>query len=156
MAPIASSDLPSLSSSYVDLESNQQIAGNKRFTGLLSGNGYGLTNIKGTFNWEEVTGASVNANSNSGYVVNNSLEVVITLPASPAVGDVVRITGAGSGGWQIVSNNQQSLFALSQSIAWTSAWSSAYWQALAVASNGSIIAAGNGLKITGNVSMGPV
>lgn len=54
------------------------------------------TNI--TFPTTTVTGATQQAVSNNRYSVNNSTAIaVITMPASPAVGDTVEIYGAGLG-----------------------------------------------------------
>lgn len=61
-------------------------------------------------NWVSVTGTTVQAQSNMGYIASNdAAQVVVTLPANPAVGDVVRITGAGLGGWKIAQNAGQAI-----------------------------------------------
>ncbi len=61
--------------------------------------------------WVTVTGATVQAQSNTGYVASNDAQpVVVTLPASPAVGDFVRVSGAGVGGWVIAQNAGQAVY----------------------------------------------
>jgi hypothetical protein len=155
VSPIAKSDLPALNSSYVDLVSNQQIGGNKSFLGVLSGDGSGLTSVKGTFNWELVSSPTLNANNNTGYIVTNTSPVTITLSDSPAIGDRIRITGAGSGGWRILSNNEKSLFGFSNKIVWNPTLWPANWMSLAITSAKNIIAVGRGTKIPGNLSSGP-
>lgn len=54
------------------------------------------------------TATAVQAVSNTGYIAaNNSAQLVITLPTSPSVGDVVRVRGLGGGGWRIAQNAGQ-------------------------------------------------
>lgn len=59
--------------------------------------------------WEGVTGTSVQAVPNRGYMANSPSQVTITLPASPAVGDIVRVSGLGAGGWKVAQNAGQSV-----------------------------------------------
>ncbi len=59
--------------------------------------------------WVDVTGTSVQAQSNTGYLADSASLVTITLPAAPAKGDIVRVTGAGIGGWKIAQNAGQSI-----------------------------------------------
>ncbi|HEY9065299.1 MAG TPA: hypothetical protein VIO33_09980 [Burkholderiaceae bacterium] len=61
--------------------------------------------------WVTVTEATVQAQSNTGYIASNDAQpVVVTLPASPAVGDLVRVSGAGVGGWVIAQNAGQAVY----------------------------------------------
>jgi hypothetical protein len=60
-------------------------------------------------NWEEVTGTAQQAVPNRGYLANHAAQVTITLPPAPAVGDVVRVTGVGAGGWKIAQNSGQGI-----------------------------------------------
>jgi hypothetical protein len=57
--------------------------------------------------WVDVTGISIQAVSNTGYMADNAALVTITLPASPAVGDVFQVNGVGAGGWTIATNPTQ-------------------------------------------------
>jgi hypothetical protein len=59
--------------------------------------------------WVDVTGTSVQAASNTGYLANNAAEVTVILPPTPAVGDIVQVSGIGSGGWTIAQNAGQSV-----------------------------------------------
>jgi hypothetical protein len=59
-----------------------------------TGGGGGLT-------WSEITGTSQTMSVNTGYIANNAGLVTLTLPSTSAVGDVVRVTGKGAGGWRI-------------------------------------------------------
>ena len=104
VVPIAHGGTGSSTQNFVDLFTNQSIGGNKTFTGALSGN------ILGTVKWNEVTATSQQAVSNNGYVTNSASEVTITLPASPNVGDIIAVTGGGSGGWKIAQNAGQKIF----------------------------------------------
>lgn len=57
--------------------------------------------------WVTVTGASAQAVANTGYLASSPSPVVITLPAAPTVGDWIKVTGVGSGGWTIAQNAGQ-------------------------------------------------
>jgi hypothetical protein len=69
------------------------------------GGGGGLT-------YTEVTGTSQSAAVNNGYIANNASLVVVTLPSSASVGDIVEVVGSGAGGWKLAQN-------ASQEIKWT-------------------------------------
>lgn len=94
--------------------------------------------------WVDVTGTSAQAVSNTGYLANNTAQVTITLPASPAVGDIVRVSGVGTGGWKIAQNAGQSI--KTQSITgnigavWTARDSARWWISVASSSDGSKLA----------------
>lgn len=62
------------------------------------------------FAWNEETGTSANMVVNNGYIPNNAGLVTLTLPATAAIGDVVRVSGKGSGGWQIAQNASQTIY----------------------------------------------
>lgn len=64
-------------------------------------------------NWVNVTGTSVQAQPNTGYLANNAAQVSVNLPTAPNVGDVVEVNGAGAGGWKITQNPGQSVQASS-------------------------------------------
>lgn len=54
--------------------------------------------------WAQITGLTQTATVNRGYYANNaSGRVVITLPASAAVGQMVSVLGLGLGGWRVAS-----------------------------------------------------
>jgi len=62
--------------------------------------------------WVDVTGTSQQAVSNTRYLANNSSLTTVTLPAASAVnvGDVVQVTGVGTGGWKIAQNDGQKIY----------------------------------------------
>ena len=80
--------------------------------GTFTGNGAGLTNLPssgGGITWQNVTGTNQQAQPNTGYLANNAGQVTITLPTSPKVGDIVRVSGVGAGGWKIAQNAGQQI-----------------------------------------------
>jgi hypothetical protein len=78
-------------------------------SGSFSGDGAGLTNLPGSTRWVAVTGTSQTAQANTGYMINNDDLVTIALPASPTVGDTVRIAEIGNGCWLVTQNVGQSV-----------------------------------------------
>jgi hypothetical protein len=66
------------------------------------GSGSGIT-------WVDVTGTSIQAVSNTGYMADSTSQVTITLPVLPTIGDIVQVTGVGTGGWKIAQNAGQSI-----------------------------------------------
>jgi hypothetical protein len=89
--------------------SNATLSGTFNGSGSFSGNGAGLTGVPGTFLWQHVTGTSQQAQPNTGYIADNPLPVTITLPATPNIGDIVRVSGVGGGGWEIGQNDGQAI-----------------------------------------------
>jgi len=116
-------------------------------TGTFSGSGSGLTNVPGQLLWQTVPGSTQQAQPNTGYMIANSAQVTITLPASPNVGDIIRISGASAGGWKIAQNAGQYVLVgnvapLSVGVTWTPRDSSRYWGAVASSADGSKLVAG--------------
>ena len=99
-----------------------------------------------------LTGATQQMASNAGYIAaNDAAQVVLTLPAfeSLQVGDIVRIQGAGRGGWRIAQNAGQNIdiqglaaYASLPGATWTLTsaptfdGSVIYWEGLASSSGG--------------------
>jgi hypothetical protein len=62
------------------------------------------------FPWTVVTGATQAISINNGYFANNAGTCVMTLPATAAVGSVVRVAGMNNAtGWQIAQNSGQTI-----------------------------------------------
>jgi hypothetical protein len=142
--------------------SNCSTGGNKITAGLdTNGNGvldtaevsttaYNCSGAPGPgITWVNVTSTSVQAESNKGYLANNAAEVVVTLPAAPAIGDLVQISGAGTGGWKLAQNAGQSILvkglpsgAVPAGETWTPRESQRWWRALASSADGSKLVAG--------------
>ena len=60
----------------------------------------------GGLTWTVITGATQAAVNNNGYVCNNGGTLVVTLPATSAVGDIVAVTGMNNAvGWKIAQGN---------------------------------------------------
>jgi hypothetical protein len=57
--------------------------------------------------WTALSAGPVQALANQGYVADSGSEIVLTLPANPATGDLVRVTGAGGGGWRVAQGSGQ-------------------------------------------------
>lgn len=49
------------------------------------------------------------AASNSSYLASSDSRLKLTLPPSPQVGDIIAISGAGAGGWELAPNAGQSI-----------------------------------------------
>ena len=110
-------------------------------TGTFTGNGAGLTNLPssgGGITWQNVTGTNQQAQPNTGYLANNAAQVTITLPTSPKVGDIVRVSSVGAGGWRIAQNPGQLI--LISSLPWLEHPNS--WRAVASSSDGTKLIAG--------------
>lgn len=144
---------------FVDLSTAQSIAGNKSFTGVLSGNGSGLVNVPGTLKWNVVASGNLQAQPNNGYVLTNGTASTVTLPATPAIGDVVRIIEKGTGGFTLAMNSGQSILdwaASHQETIWTrqynvnSSGSTIGWSSIASSNDGMKLAA---VEYTGQLAI---
>lgn len=67
------------------------------------------TTAGGGFTWNEETGTSAAMAVNNAYIANNAGLVTLTLPATAAVGEQVKVVGKGAGGWQIAQNAGQTI-----------------------------------------------
>ena len=65
----------------------------------------------GLVGWLAVGGTTTNATRDTGYLLLNAGLTSVTLPgtASLFVGDIVRVSGGGSGGWLVKQNSGQSI-----------------------------------------------
>jgi len=63
----------------------------------------------GGITWQSPSVTTLQAQSNTGYVLTNSQPVTITLPQSPNIGDIVEIAGANFGGWVLAQNAGQTI-----------------------------------------------
>lgn len=81
-------------------------------TGISVVNGNNSITISATassFTWNEVAGTSQAASVNNGYICQNASATTVTLPATAAVGDIVKIQGSGAGGWILAANTGQTV-----------------------------------------------
>jgi len=97
--------------------------------------------------WVDVTTTSTQAAANTGYVADNDAVVTITLPAMANVGDVIRISGAGAGGWRIAQNAGQRIETGFDNADWSALGASNSWSSVASSADGSrLLAGGNDLE----------
>jgi hypothetical protein len=104
------------------------------------------------FPWTIVTGPTLQAAGNNGYVVTGDAQATITLPASSAlvVGQEVLVAAAGAGGWKVVANPGQSItgttyapeVVLPAGTTWTAVGPSSTWASLAASGSGQKVVAG--------------
>jgi hypothetical protein len=137
------------------LNGSQTFSGVNNFTNL--GNSFrGSFFGNGLVGWLVQTGTTVQAVSDTGYLLTNSQVVTVTLPDSPNIADIVRVSGAGAGGWLIAQDTNQSVLGNFSSFAessWrlTSASSPQNWDSIASSSDGGeLIAAiyGGGIYVS--------
>ena len=98
-----------LSTNVALLNGNQTFTGANAFTNLYGNSFAGSFFGNGLVGWLVPTGTVVQAAIDTGYLLTNSQLVTVRLPSSPVIGDIVRISGAGSGGWFISQNTNQSI-----------------------------------------------
>ena len=134
------------------------LTGNLTVGGVIAGNGSGLTNLPGAagFTWQ-VSGILENAVSNRGYIVDNFIgRAYIILPAAPNVGDTVRISGVGAGGWRLAQNAGQfvSSNSIKASVPFTPRESIRNWTSIASSADGTKLAAGSSGQIYTSINSG--
>src|SRR5215831_11463906 len=95
----------------------------------------------GGLSWQVVSGTSQQAQPNTGYLLTNDTQVTLTLPPSLNVGDVVRVSGSGAGGWKIAQNAGQSTLIKPPQSTWTPRDNDRDWQAIASSADGSKLVA---------------
>lgn len=133
-------------------------------TGTFIGNGAGVTNVNVTnitgivqanLNWQLVQSTSQQAQVATDYMATNAGQTTLTLPASPNVGNTLRLSGSGVGGWVIAQNAGQSILTgnlgLPAGKVWTASSSSSLaWRAIASSTNGlkMVAAVNNGYIFT--------
>lgn len=131
------------------LNSNQTFTASNTFNGVNT-----FTNLANSFSgsffgnglvgWIVVSGFAVQAQSDHGYLLTNSQLITVTLPASPNVGDIVRIACSGASGWQLAQNAGQSVLGnfLSYGKTWFKSGAQAYnWTSIASSEDGTRMAA---------------
>ncbi len=140
---------------------------NTVFKGAISatnfyGYGGGLTNVPGRIFEYIATATNLTAIANFGYLaMNNSAPVVVTLPATAniRVGETIRVTGAGNGGWVVAQNAGQVIQVANLTdavgFAWRTNETSRIWEAVASSSDGSkLVAVVNGGNIFTSTNYG--
>jgi len=93
------------------------------------------------FKWNVINADTV-ASSNQGYIINESSEIEIVLPPTPLVGDIVRVTQAGTGNFSVRLNAGQTIVrAADSNAAWIPVENSPNCRAAASSSDGTKLAA---------------
>lgn len=64
----------------------------------------------GGITWNNITTSTQAATADNGYIANDTVLVTITLPSTAAIGSVVEVAGAGTGGWKIAQGTGQQIF----------------------------------------------
>lgn len=87
---------------------------------LTAGTGISIANASGSITinavgggltWTVVTGTSQAGVASNGYIANNAGQVVVTLPATSAVGDTIAVTGINNAtGWKVAQNAGNQIF----------------------------------------------
>lgn len=111
------------------------------FTGSFFGNGL--------VGWVLVAGTAVQALPDTGYLLTSPQFTTVNLPVSALVGDIVRVSGAGTGGWRLQANTNQSFlgnFSSYLNALWIPATvTGTQWRSLAATADGTrMYAAGSG------------
>ena len=86
-------------------------------TGISVTNGSGsitLATTGGGVAWVSIAGTTQAAVVNTGYIVANAGQTTITLPATAAIGDTIKVRGLGAAGWILAANTAQTIKAGSQ------------------------------------------
>jgi hypothetical protein len=114
-------------------------------TGTLSN-----VTVPGATPWVAASAATQAAASNTGYVANSPTLTAFTLPATPTVGDVVKVTSQGIGGFTVSPNAGQTI-----ATAWIPREQPRYWYSVASSADGSkLVAVVGGLANLGLVNLG--
>jgi hypothetical protein len=83
-----------------------QPSGNLSISGFNTANSFSGNGLVG---WQTTAGSAIQAKANTAYLITNSSAVSLTLPTSANVGDIVRVSGGASGGWQVLQAGSQSV-----------------------------------------------
>lgn len=100
-----------LSANVPLLNGNQTFSGANAFTNIansFSGSFFG----NGLVGWIQVLGTSQQAARDTGYLLTSSGLTTVTLPLNAGLtnADIVRVSGAGAGGWLVKENTGQVVF----------------------------------------------
>ena len=65
--------------------------------------------IPGVAAWNSTAATTLSATPNSGYILTGATPATVTLPTNAAIGDVVRVTAQGAGGYTVTAGSGQSI-----------------------------------------------
>ena len=154
-----------LSGNVALLNASQTFTGNNNFNG---GNNFAsrANNFTGSFfgnglvGWVVITNTAVTALADTGYLLTSSQFTTVTLPSGTNlfVGDIVRVSGAGAGGWRLQPNTNQfcvGTFSSYQNSLWNPASVvGAKWLSLASSSAGNRMYAAGGSGVFNSTDYG--
>lgn len=100
--------------------------------------------------WQTVSGTNQTATANTAYLLTNAAQSVVTLSSSANVGDVVRVSGTGTGGWVVTADTNQVIAGATgpAGFVWTPHENNRYWSSVASSANGTKLVA---LAYTGQI-----
>lgn len=81
-------------------------------SGIVVANGSGSITVSATGGgvaWVSIAGTTQAAAVNTGYIVANASQTTITLPATAAIGDTIKVRGLGAAGWVLAANTGQTI-----------------------------------------------
>lgn len=81
-------------------------------SGIIVANGSGSITVSATGGgvaWSSIAGTTQAAAVNTGYIVANAGQTTITLPATAAIGDTIKVRGLGAAGWILAANSGQTI-----------------------------------------------
>jgi hypothetical protein len=141
-----------LSGNVALLNASQTFTGNNQFNGTDNFTNFG-NSFSGSFfgnglvGWIAVSGATQQAVRDHGYMLTGSGLTTVTLPTNSGLtnGDIVRVSGAGGGGWLVAENSGQSIlgnfasYANSDALRLLAAGSATVYQDVAASADGTRI-----------------
>ena len=153
------------------LDHSQTYSGANTFTGDNAFNGANnftnrANNFTGSFfgngnvGWIVVSNPAVTAAANHGYLLTNPQFTTVTLPTagSVLVSDIVRISGASTGGWRVQANTNQSFlgnFSSFRNSLWVaSSVGGGQWYSLASSADGTRMYAAGSLGVEASTDAG--
>jgi hypothetical protein len=133
----------------------QGVAGTNGSAGATGPQGpVGLTGPAGPgLTWSTVTGFSLTALPNVGYIATNPSRTSVTLPASPNVGDRFGVVGTGAGGWQVIGSGSQTILTNNSN---TSAVGTSWTAHDAVRNSTSVATSSDGVRMAAATSGGQI
>ena len=93
--------------------------------------------------WQVTSGTTQTAAANTGYLLTNAAQSVVTLPTAANVGDMVRVSGVGDGGWAVTASPDQSITGAASpaGVLWIPRESNRLWSSVASSSDGTKLVA---------------
>jgi hypothetical protein len=95
----------------------------------------------------DVTGTSMQMVSDTGYLADNAGQVTLILPANPAIGDLIQVSGVGAGGFKIQQNSGQQVYVGLKNVLWVPHASPQTWNAIAASADGTHLVASDGASL---------